>query len=75
MGRTASQKAGKSCMTVSLQTSFCAPFRDGDFLRATAHVTKTGGNFVFVYGRVLCADELIGTAAGIWMDGSQPLPD
>ena len=75
MGRAASRAAGKVCMTVSMQTNFCAPFRDGDFLRAAAHVTKRGRSLVFVDGRVMCADTLIGTASGVWMNSGQPLPD
>lgn len=75
MGRAASRAAGKVCMTVSMQTNFCGPFRDGDFLRAAAHVTRLGRRVVFVDGRVLCGDELIGTASGVWMISSQPIPD
>lgn len=74
MGRTASRAAGKVCATVSMQTNFCAPFFDGDFLRATAHITRRGHNLVFVDGRVLCADTLIGTASGVWINTKQPLP-
>ena len=75
MGRAASQAAGMVSMTVSMQTNFCAPFRDGDFLRAAGHVTRLGRSLVFVDGRVLCGDKLIGTASGVWMVTRQPLPD
>lgn len=74
MGRTASRAAGKVCATVSMQTSFCAPFYDGDFLRATAIVTRRGRNLVFVDGTVMCAGALIGTASGVWINTGQPLP-
>jgi uncharacterized protein (TIGR00369 family) len=74
MGRCASRAAGKVCATVSMQTNFCAPFYDGDFLRATAKVARRGRNLVFVDGKVLCADALIGTASGVWINTGQPLP-
>ena len=74
MGRAASHAAGKVCMTVSMQTNFCAPFKDGDFLRAAAHVTKLGRSLAFVDGRVLCGETLVGTASGVWMITRQPLP-
>ncbi len=74
MGRAASRAAGKVCVTVSMQTNFCAPFRDGDFLRASAKVTRRGRNLVFVDGIVLCDDAVIGTASGVWMNSGQPLP-
>jgi acyl-coenzyme A thioesterase PaaI-like protein len=74
MGRAASQASQMVCMTVSMHTNFCGPFRDGDFLRAAGHVTRLGRSLVFVDGRVLCANKLIGTASGVWMITSQPLP-
>ena len=74
MGRAASKAADKVCVTVSMQTNFCAPFRDGDFLRASATVRRRGRNMVFVDGLVLCGDALIGTASGVWMNSGQPLP-
>ncbi|MDH3616412.1 MAG: PaaI family thioesterase [Gammaproteobacteria bacterium] len=74
MGRTASRAAGKVCATVSMQTNFCAPFYDGDFLRASANVTRRGRTMVFVDGVVMCADDVIGTASGVWINTGQPLP-
>ncbi len=74
MGRAASRSVGKVCVTVSMQTNFCAPFFDGDFLRATANVQRKGRSLVFVDGKVLCGDSLIGTASGVWMNSGQPLP-
>ena len=74
MGRAASRAAGKVCMTVSMQTNFCAPVYNGDFLRASAHVTRLGRNMVFVDGVAYCADSLVGTASGVWMNTGQPLP-
>ena len=74
MGRTASRTVGKVCMTVSMQTNFCAPFYNGDFLRASATVSRRGRNLVFVDAVVKCADETIGTASGVWMNSGQSLP-
>jgi uncharacterized protein (TIGR00369 family) len=74
MGRTASRAAGMVCATVSMQTNFCAPFYDGDFLRASAKVTRRGRTLVFVDGVVMCADALIGSASGVWINTGQPLP-
>ncbi len=74
MGRTASRAAGKVCATVSMQTNFCAPFFDGDFLRASAKVTRRGRTLVFIDGVALCADTIIGTASGVWINTRQPLP-
>ncbi|MDH3336237.1 MAG: PaaI family thioesterase [Gammaproteobacteria bacterium] len=74
MGRMASRSLGKVCVTVSLQTSFCAPIFNGDFLRASATIARRGRNLVFVDGIARCGDALVGTASGVWMNTGQPLP-
>ena len=74
MGHAASRKAGKVCVTVSMQTNFCAPFSIGDFLRSTATVSRCGSSLVFVEGKVLAGDSLIATASGVWANSGQPLP-
>lgn len=75
MGRAASRASGAVCVTVSMQTSFCAVFRIGDFLRASATVTRRGRNLIFVDGLVMAGDSLVATAAGVWKNSGQPLPD
>ena len=75
MGRAASRAAGMVCATVSMQTQFCAPFYQDDFLRASASVTRRGRNLVFMEGIVYCADEIIGTASGVWANTGEALPD
>lgn len=74
MGRAASRAAGSVCVTVSMQTSFCAAFRIGDFLRASATVTRRGQSLVFVDAQILAGDSLIATATGVWKQTDQPLP-
>ena len=74
MGRTASRAADKVCMTVSMQTNFCAAFQNDDFLRANAKVTRCGRTMVFIDGVVMCGESLIATASGVWMNSGQPLP-
>lgn len=74
MGREASQRLGKVCVTVSLQTNFCAPFYKDDFIVADAKITRRGKNLVFVDGKVSCNQELVATATGVWMNSGKDLP-
>lgn len=74
MGRAASLAQGVVCVTVSLQTSFCAGFHESDFLRASASICRKGRTHVFLEGRVMAGEKTIATGNGVWHSTKQPLP-
>lgn len=53
-------------VTVSMTTQFFAPMLIGQFLYATASVTKATRSLAFMQGQAWCGETLVGTANGVW---------
>ena len=68
MGRAASRSIGKMCFTASMTTNFCAGTKMGDKLLASAVVSRSGKNLVFVDAQLHAGEQLIATATGTWMN-------
>lgn len=74
MGSAVSEARDGMCVTVSMQTQFLQGYHIGDFLRATADVTRTGKRLQYVNGRILSGDRLVATGTGVWMSTGHPIP-
>lgn len=74
MGRAASRSMGMLCVTASMTTNFCNGTKIGEFLLATATVSRCGKNLVFVDAQLHCGDTLIATATGTWANSGHPIP-
>ena len=57
---------GGPCATITLNTEFLGPARDGDWLVARAEVTRLTRSLVFVKGQLFAGDNLVLTANGVW---------
>lgn len=75
MGRAASQRMRKLCYTASMTTNFCAGTQIGEFLLATATISRCGANLVFVDAQLHSNDKLIATATGTWASSGLPIPE
>ena len=75
MGRAASRRMKKLCYTASMTTNFCAGTKIGEFLMATATISRCGSSLVFVDGQLRSGDKLIATATGTWISSGMPIPD
>ena len=75
MGRAASRRMNKLCYTASMTTNFCAGTRIGEFLLATATVSRCGVNLVFVDAKLHSGDKIIATATGTWASSGLPIPE
>jgi len=61
-------------VTVSLTVDYVAAGRDGDWLEASATVTRVGRRLAFAHGRVEAEDKPVATASGVFAVG-QPRPE
>jgi acyl-coenzyme A thioesterase PaaI-like protein len=61
----------KPCATVTLNCSFIAAGRPGDWIEASGAITRRGRSLVFVDGALTCGDKTLLTAKGVWkvLDG------
>lgn len=75
MGRAASEASNALCVTVSMTTNFCASTKIGDFICASATVTRRGKSIVFVDGELRDSQgKLVGSATGTWSNTNIPIP-
>lgn len=74
MGSAVSLARDGLCVTVSMQSQFLQGYKIGDFLRATADVTRSGKQMQYVNGRILAGDRLVATGTGVWMYTGHPIP-
>ena len=74
MGRAASRSLGNICFTASMTTNFCAGSKIGDFILATAKISRKGKKIIFVTGELHAGDNLIATATGTWINSGIPIP-
>lgn len=75
MGRAASRSLGKMCFTASMTTNFCAGTKIGNSLLASATVSRSGKNLVFVDAQLHAGEQLIATATGTWMNSGLDIPE
>ena len=75
MGRAASRRMQKLCYTASMTTNFCAATKIGEFLMATATISRCGSNLVFVDGQLHSGDKIIATATGTWISSGKDIPE
>ncbi|HET9140835.1 PaaI family thioesterase [Actinophytocola sp.] len=70
-GRNCAAAAGADAglVTVNLNVDFVAAARDGDWLTATATVTRAGRRLAFASGRVEAADRPVATAGAVFAVG------
>ena len=75
MGRAASEAVKALCVTISMTTNFCSSTKIGDFVIASARVTRRGKSIVFVDGELRDSnDKLVGSATGTWSNTNIPIP-
>ena len=74
MGRAACRALNKLCYTASMTTNFCNGSKLGEFLLATAQVTRAGRNIVFVDAKLRCDTTIIATATGSWANSGLDIP-
>lgn len=74
MGRAASSALGKICFTASMTTNFCAGSKVGDYILATAKISRKGKKIVFVTAELHAGGTLIATATGTWVNSGMPIP-
>ena len=75
MGRAASEASNALCVTISMTTNFISGSKIGDFIIASAKVTRRGKSIVFVDGELRDPqDRLIATATGTWSNTNIPIP-
>lgn len=75
MGRAASRRMKKLCYTASMTTNFCSGTKIGDFLLATATISRCGSSLVFVDAELHSGDKLVATATGTWISSGMPIPE
>jgi uncharacterized protein (TIGR00369 family) len=69
-GRNCAVRAGlPGLVTVSLTVDFVAAARDGDWLEASATVTRVGRRLAFAHGRVEAQGKPVATANGVFAVG------
>ena len=69
-GRNCALRIGQpGLVTVSLNVDFVASARDGDWLEASAMVTRVGRRLAFSHGRVEAEGKPVATASGVFAVG------
>ncbi len=69
-GRNCAMRIGQpGLVTVSLNVDFVASARDGDWLEASAMVTRVGRRLAFSHGRVEAEGKPVATASGVFAVG------
>ncbi len=66
LGRTVHDTARSRCSTISLQTNFAAPGRDGDWIACTGRITRVTRSVVFISGRVFTEERTLLDVMGVW---------
>ncbi|WP_293337117.1 PaaI family thioesterase [Parvibaculum sp.] len=67
LGTTAHRGSnGKGCVTVSLQASFLAEAKAGDFIECRTHIDRTTRAIIFVSARFSVGEEDVMTATSLW---------
>lgn len=75
MGRAASEASSALCVTISMTTNFCTSTAIGDFICASATVTRRGKRIVFVDGELRDSKgKLLSSATGTWSNTNIPIP-
>lgn len=75
MGRAASEAVNALCVTISMTTNFCAGTKIGDFICASATVSRFGKSIVFVDAELRDSnDKLVASATGTWSNTHIPIP-
>lgn len=75
MGRSATNACETFCVTITMNTNFCASTQIGDFLIARAKVSHKTFKTIFLEATIHAGDVLIATATGIWKKTKEPIPD
>jgi acyl-coenzyme A thioesterase 13 len=69
-GRNCAVRIGQpGLVTVSLTVDYVASAREGDWLEASATVTRVGRRLAFAHGRVEAAGKPVATASGVFVVG------
>lgn len=66
--------AGRSRVTIQLDTHFAGPIREGDFAEARCRVVKETRSLMFMAAEVTVAGSLVASASGIWKLSARRAP-
>ncbi len=75
MGRSATHACDALCVTITMNTNFCASTLIDDFLIARAKVSHKTFKTIFLESSIHAGDILIATSTGIWKNTKEPIPE